>query len=706
MDTYGSEEHGYSEEDEEQDPEEDPEEEEEERDEVRSRTSSAQRSSASVTRSRSGKHGPRHSSSKGEYSKTRSPTSEAGSASGREKEKDKKRPRGNLPQAPIFTGDKRTDPKCFKKYVNKVDSYVELARKIIDDGEIGLRLHAALDGDAADYLEDVPANTFGGVDGWRILLRVLRDKFDETRQHKIGSAMKGFFKLQVGNCTLREAADALDRAHRQCRDSGLTIPDSIMIHFYFEHTGMGQDKQANLLLRTNGEYDWKKIKQAVDLLYPNVMVRSGREFTSYKGHGKHRGAHEAHHEWAERSEPSSPLAWDASDEQVESWIYDHDPIEALADVELHEGIPEDISRELHSCFTTHRENRMKLAKAVQARGYYVASKGKGKKGSKSSSKGGKSSGGKSSGGGKGKGKARNGMSLAELKAVTTCADCEQVGHWKGDPECPHSKRKTHEATRDEDAEQYDDEDYHWDDQYWSPSFDGQERNAYQARRNKTPPTAAPYAAARPSSSSRPTVATASHEDDVREVTRAVNSMRQKATATKSKPKPVDPGDVRRAIKKEVESDDFIAGVKNVKDLIEAKKENLISSSEAPTSVAEAVRHYQPPTYDTLGSAWALVRESNDGPDVETLRTSSRRSFMVRKVHWEGEDEPEMIPDIVMSRQVDAMTRKARTVLDGKSYITIDTACENTCSVWHGQPAPHHSAVLCGVQHRAEGRGRG
>ena len=677
METYGSEEHGYSdyeEEEEQEDPEEeDPE--EEEADEVRSRTSSAPKSSESA-RLRSGKHGPRARSVKEEpSSKTRPPTSEAGSAGGREKEKDKKRPRGNLPQAPAFTGDRRADPKCFKKYVNKVDSYVELARKIIDDGEIGLRLHAALDGDAADYLEDVPANTFGGQDGWRILLRVLRDKFDETRQHKIGSAMKGFFKLQVGNCSLREAADQLDRAHRQCRDSGLTIPDSIMIHFYFEHTGMGQDKQANLLLRTNGEYDWKKIKQAVDLLYPNVMVRSGRDYTSYKGHGK-RSAHEAHTEWAEQTDGnsgSSPLAWDASDEQVESWIYEHDPVEMLADVELYEGIPEDISRELHTCFTTHRENRQKLAKAVQARGFFVASKGQGKKGFKSAGKG-KSSSSKGSGGkSKGKGKARNGMSLAELKAVTTCADCEQVGHWKGDPECPHSKRKTNEASRED--EHYDDEEYHWDDQYWSPSFDGQERNAYQARRNKVPPSAAPYVPKRTSPLSRPAPSRGPMEEEVHEVTRTVHSLRQKATAAKSKP--VDPGDVRRAIKKEIESDDFVAGVQTVKDLIEAKKENLISSSDAPSSVAEAVRHYQPMTYENVGSAWALIREHDKGPDVESLRDKTRRSFMVRKVHWDDDFEPELIPDVVMCRQVDAATRKTPTIIEGRSYITIDTACENT-----------------------------
>ena len=77
----------------------------------------------------------------------------------------------------------------------KVGSYVEIAKHIIDDAEIGLRLHAALDGDAADYLEDIPAKTFGVDRGWQVLLKLLKYKFDEKRMHKVGSAMKEFFKL-------------------------------------------------------------------------------------------------------------------------------------------------------------------------------------------------------------------------------------------------------------------------------------------------------------------------------------------------------------------------------------------------------------------------------------------------------------------------------------------------------------------------------
>ena len=48
-----------------------------------------------------------------------------------------------------------------------------------------MRLHAALEGSASDYLEDIPARTFGVGEGWKILMHVLKDKFDERRMHKV-----------------------------------------------------------------------------------------------------------------------------------------------------------------------------------------------------------------------------------------------------------------------------------------------------------------------------------------------------------------------------------------------------------------------------------------------------------------------------------------------------------------------------------------
>ena len=45
------------------------------------------------------------------------------------------------------------------------------------------------------------------------------------------------------------------------------------------------------------------------------------------------------------------------------------------------------------------------------------------------------------------------MSLEELKKVKTCADCNETGHWRGDPEC----RKSNVAIKEEPEEYYDDD---------------------------------------------------------------------------------------------------------------------------------------------------------------------------------------------------------------------------------------------------------
>ena len=254
---------------------------------------------------RQGRNGPRsHSSASGHPSPSRTSPSKASPETRRRDDgtssstsQAQKRPRGNLPSAPSFDGDRKKDPRCFKKYANKVDSYVAIAKRIIDSGEIGLRLHAALEGEAADFLEDVPAKVFGAEDGWQVLIKILRDKYDEPTINKVGTAMRNFFQLQIATdktLNMRDIAEYMDRAARQCRDAGLQIPDAVMIHFFFIHSGASTERQANLLLRTQGEYDWKKLKTAIDILYPNVVVRN----TGGAGKGdshRGRGAHEVHH---------------------------------------------------------------------------------------------------------------------------------------------------------------------------------------------------------------------------------------------------------------------------------------------------------------------------------------------------------------------------------------------------------------------------
>ena len=604
-----------------------------------------------------------------------------------------RRPRGNLPPAPSFDGNRRKDPRCFRKYANKVDSYVAIAEKIIDQEEIGLRLHAALEGEAADYLEDVPAKVFGEKDGWQVLLKVLREKYDETRMAKVGTAMKEFFQLQTTGekaMSMREIAEYMDKSSRQCRDAGLEIPDAVMVYFFFQHTHSSTERQANLLLRTEGEYNWKKMKKAVDLLYPNVVVRQATSGgKGYRG----RGAHEVHQSDQWTADWSVP---DLSDPQVswEDWLYENDPVEAIVEHTVHDYanavvLPENLAQELHSCFATHRENRQKLAKAVQARGYYVKGKGKGKSKGKKGGKGGFK--GKTKGGKGAKGKARGGLTLEELKAQTACTNCDEIGHWHDD--CPHPPRRanvTHQQGADggNDDEAYGEWDYdagnyyeEWDDaawDEWSPTgATGETRSTHAANRfsvfplNSGPsstsrPTASTTSLTRPSARPTPTSRTLrTVDEEAEETARTINKLKSSPAST-SKPtvKPRDVEVVRHAIM----TDDFVGGsdsYQKVKGILETRNVSKSSASASKEAVEEA-RGSKDQAFDEIGSVWSLLQKSNEAtPELDSLRI--RRPFMSRRVPYDDDE----------SRSALSTARRVPTVQDGKLYLTIDTACENT-----------------------------
>eukprot|EP00435_Cladocopium_sp_Y103_P026045 s2476_g6.t1 len=470
------------------------------------------------------------------------------------------------------------------------------------------------------------------------------------------------------------------------------MPDAIMIHFFFEHTGCSPERQANLLLRTGGKYDWKQIKEAVELLYANVTVnRNYVQRSNYGGNGRGRAAHEVHAtEFGFDCVPSP----EASTEQIEAWLQDYDPAEALADVDV-DSLPEDLARELHTCFATHRENRQRLAKAVKNRGFYVADKGKGKKGKGSGKSKGATKGKGHKGSGKHGGKAR-GMSLDELKAVTTCAACEQVGHWRGDPQCP--KRNANEATRDaqgDDAEGDPEDAGQWQEGEWS--WDDDACEAWAAQRYGYSTARAAHVSARPSSAATGSAPSGVRKDyidysndirhkgrvvkelkvdkvdieqrQVQKITRDINQVKSKLGQNSN----ISADDVRQQLEDE---DVKRAALKIKQDMMKAKKPH-VSASVAPSAVAAAVRHYGSETFDEVGTAWALLRDPTKGPDVETLRRSANVARRVADYYID--DDEEMVPEHYMTvkRNVELMMRRPPTVDPYRQYLTIDTACENT-----------------------------
>ena len=331
------------------------------------------------------------------------------------------------------------------------------------------------------------------------------------------------------------------------------------------------------------------MKKAVELLYMNVPVRTGGRDPPPLGRGgRQRQAHEVHGDqfWHQ----PVPNEW-ATEAQLEAYLLDFDPAERLAEnfgLDNCELLPEDVARELHSCFSTHRENRQRLAKGVQARGYYVGSGKSSGKGGKSKSKG-KSKGGKQ---GQSKGGRARGMTLDELKAVTTCAECGQKGHWKGDPGCLGAKA-VHATGRQEDADgEEDEDDGSWYDQgHGQDDWDAWATNRYGFAASRLPP--------------------ASSKDPLRheaeQVARGVNRVIGKAGLT---------GNVAvDKVQAAVTSDDYLDAAA-VKARIEAGRRSAMSTSSrrstrpSPTSALSPWLRTSPPS-------WTSWRRRTRTPSTST-----------------------------------------------------------------------------------------
>ena len=614
------------------------------------------------------------------------------------------RPRGNLPPPPSFDGNIKKDPKVFKHWLQKVDSFIEIAKHIIGDEEIGLRLHAALEGDAAEYLEGIPARTFGVPEGWKVLIRVLREKYDEKKMHKVGSAMKAFFKMQIDrNWTLTEAMDHMEKAGRLCKEAGLTLPDEIMTHFFFEHSGSSLERQANILLRTGGDYTWKKVRSAVELLYPltTVAVRRDRD-KGYGGKGG-RAAHETQQGWNEPEQNNSEM-------ELEDWLFYEDPIEKIAESDVPDYLPENLARELHEVYATHRENRARLAKAVKARGFYV-NKGKGKKASgKGKNKDGGKTAGKSPPKSKGKGGRARGMSLEELKKITTCGDCFEIGHWKGDPQCKGPK-KAHEAGNvDASAEHYGDDDgyndydYNQYNEYWEAwQDDGNETSEAWVTTQTKVPNQPGYYVTQAMREQKSEVYPHLTREEAEEVIHGVNAIKRKfnketASSSSEFPEQASHSVTRKPL-------DVFTATALIQHKVEQRKlkEKAVNHvASAPEAVKDAFKELGLPHPDTKSNTvWDCLNDQSQGAvlDLDEMRIA----YMVTKINVLHHDDPlsrelqhqgdhlrsghlqrsDQVPHpgqdrlCAVPRDVLSNTRLAPTVKPGVAYLTIDTACENT-----------------------------
>ena len=74
--------------------------------------------------------------------------------------------KGYLPKVPGYDGDHQKNPKGFKAYKRKAEGFAEIAKAVIPEEHIGIRLYYEVTGKAFEYLEGIDAGQFAGKDGW------------------------------------------------------------------------------------------------------------------------------------------------------------------------------------------------------------------------------------------------------------------------------------------------------------------------------------------------------------------------------------------------------------------------------------------------------------------------------------------------------------------------------------------------------------
>ena len=195
----------------------------------------------------------------------------------------------------------------------------------------------------------------------------------------------------------------IDQAAQKCFDRKLEIPDPVNIRQFFQAAEMTADKSATVLMAAGSQYDWKKVKDQLDTLYPHLVKKMN---TWNKGtsqpNWRHRSANEVGH-----GDGEDPLEYN---------------IMAMMDDETRE----DNHKSLNEALFTYQQNRDRLRQTVSARGY-LKSKGKGGgKAGKAGKTGSQIKGNYQSSptcGGKTKG-----MSKEELNNITNCKSCGRRGH--------------------------------------------------------------------------------------------------------------------------------------------------------------------------------------------------------------------------------------------------------------------------------------
>ena len=299
----------------------------------------------------------------------------------------------------------------------------------LQDGELSMLIYLSTRREARDVVEQHPIGSYTGAGGLHLLWRVLDEAFGESEAELFERADRELEKCrrQPGEAMAHYLAEMRRlRAQYYRIDPDTKISDKAWGQKLLQRASLTRRERLDCYYAAGATYESLAIEKA-------LRVRCGRVHEDEKRINPIREREPREHRdpvlkkkvFAKRKlnhthvadQPDQETLAEAEEAEMEEEQlpecqerFGEDENEELEDEEFSDGeLEED---ELREVFTAGWRAKQKTAEIRKNRGW--------------------KSGGKSAGKGGGKGQTTD-----ERKKVSRCSSCDQVGHWKGDPECPN-----------------------------------------------------------------------------------------------------------------------------------------------------------------------------------------------------------------------------------------------------------------------------
>ena len=324
----------------------------------------------------------------------------------------------------------------FRTYRIDVRVWKKLATPYMPPAEMALRLWRALEGKLKEQLREINIDELEAEDGVEVLLDKIKDLTGDLDMVELGDDMDNFFdktRRRVGE-SLRDYVHRFEVNYQKLANAGEALTIKAQANRILKYSCLSHKEQRELLQNSGGDFNIEKIKGTM------------RMYSQYYGLAKpppgagHQGSYGNRHNVNMTGQPAAAAEGELADQHHElenATTADYsaaaaadeehgDPLsggfaQEMMDEDDYEGLPDELVAEIHQANMIINDGKKKLRNAQQLR-KTVNSKIRRKETPEERNK-----------------------RLAAAKKVTKCSDCDELGHWHGDPERKFTKKAADQA---------------------------------------------------------------------------------------------------------------------------------------------------------------------------------------------------------------------------------------------------------------------